>query len=147
MSKTAETARRRSILFAGLANALGKRVDKSHLVEGSSDRISATVVGKVGRARVDYSLRGELSVGHSTTSNRSSAAKPADVVAAVLAELPDDAARAKAIDRIAKSYKGGKLPEQPKPIAEGAAALLKRLTSTTTQTKAGAVSFAVSAEE
>lgn len=141
--KAAEMARRRSILFAALANGLGKLVDRSHLVAGGSDRITATIVGKVNRATVDATITGDLNVGHPTTTNKSSAAPVASVVACLLAELPDDAARVRATEKIAKQFVGGKLPEQPKAIAELAKAFCKRLTASTTGTKAGAVSFSI----
>lgn len=141
--KAAEMARRRSILFAAMAKACGKLVDKSHLVAGSSDRVCASIVGKVNRATIDATIRGDLNVGHPTTTNKSSAAPVATVVACLLAELPDDAARVRATEKIAKQYVGGKLPDQPEPITELAKAFCKRLTASTTGTKAGAVSFSI----
>jgi hypothetical protein len=143
MADKLAVAYRRAVLLIALSKFGAKEANTDLLKPGSSTPISAFVEGQVGRAAASCSVKGLLNVGHPSTVNSSSAAPPADVLAAVLGEIPADR-RAKLLDSLKKSYNasGGELPVD-ESLRKEATAWLAALKMSRPSTRSGSVSFQV----
>lgn len=136
-----ETDRRRSILWAAVAKLAGDRVQKTHLSQDSQTRVAVQLVGTVGRARIEDAAEGVLIVGTTGSRSKPEAARPAEIVALLLAELPEER-RAQLLEQAAKSFaKSGKLPATDPGLVETAEAWLGRLKRSTLIDTAAPVSF------
>lgn len=146
MASKAEQSKRSSILLAALGYFAGKTVQRSHLPIGATD-IACTIDGRVGRGAVELQVHGILNVNAETVGTSTSSPKAVELVAALLAELPDDRQRVKVLDRLAQVYLAtGVLAPQEKAHLETAKAWLDRLKISTPSTRAGSVTFAPTTE-
>jgi hypothetical protein len=137
------SAIRQSVLLIALSKYGEKSSNRDHLKEGSSTPIAAEVAGIVGRASVKIEMQGILQVGTASVVNSSSAAPPADVLAAVLAEIPADR-RVKLLDKLQKQFVAneGALTVDESLRAE-AKTWLSTLKMARPTNRAGSVSFLV----
>lgn len=137
---TDASRRRESILFAAIANFCSKRVVRSDLVAGDEYRIESEIAGRIFRTEVTAKVDGILAVGHPTTYQANSAAKPEEVVAALLPLIPKTR-RVELLKRLSTEYaQTGAMPVQ-KPDVDEARVWLSSLRSLRSAKRAGSVSF------
>lgn len=134
--------RRQSILFAAIEKFASKRVVRSDLVAGDQYKVAGTINGRVFRSEVSVDVEGILSVGHPTTYQSNSAAKPVEIVAALLPLIPKTK-RVALLKEIAAQYAAtGKMPVKKADVDE-ASAWVNSIRSLVSAKRAGAVSFKV----
>lgn len=140
----AEEARLQSVVLASIEYMAGKRVRREHLDAGSETRVQGVINATVGRARIELPFARVLSVGHEQTSASSSKPDETLVVAWLLDQLPESE-RDSVLARLPEEFaRLGTLPSVTDKRREQAEELLKRLRSSKTVTKRGAVVFAQS---
>ncbi len=136
-------ARRSSVLLLALAKFADKTANRDHLTDGSATPIAVQIDGSVGRAAVCIDVRGTLNVGHPSTVSSSSAAPPCDVLASVLAEIPEST-RVKLLDRLKRDYaKNDGVLVVDEALRNEAKAWLAALKMSKPSVRAGSVSFQV----
>lgn len=143
----ADKVDRLNALWCALGYLAGKRADRSALTPGESIPMALNIAGKFGRSSVNESIIGSLELGQSTESATSSAA-PADKIAALLLrELGDDNAQAAAMLKIANAFQeNGMLPAVDEAQLSRVQIWLKRLRSSVTTSKSGALVFVINGE-
>jgi hypothetical protein len=130
-------------LWAALSYLGKKRADRDQIPLGSTS-VDVLIEGRIGRAKISEHVVGRLDVGGPTQAAASEAADADHLIAILLDAIPDAADRQQAI---AKFHAANKfLPSIDPAKVEAAKAWRALLRSHTTKTKAGAITFEVSAE-
>ena len=129
-----------SIFFASLEKFASKRYVRSDLVAGDNHKVSAEIVAKIGRAKLQVDFAGELAIGHPTETSQSVAAAPADIVAALLSEL-DASTRVKLLDRLKREYLAAGELVVSKASRDEAQTWLTTLRTLKGKIRAGTISF------
>jgi hypothetical protein len=138
---------RYSALWSAIGFVAGKRGDRSMLADGSETPVAVQISGTVGRAKLSDSFSGKLLIAEPAAASSSAAAPAAEVLALVLAEIGDADRQAAIMESITARFEsaGKRLPSADPQSVARVEQWLKRLRSTVTTTKRGALTFAFKA--
>jgi hypothetical protein len=130
-----------AVLWHALAYQAKKLAVRAELADGSRTPIDLESRGVVNGQAVHEQLCGHLTVGHESSVASSSAAPAVDVVAYLLAQLPEQR-RNLELTRLPKLFaEHAGVPSVDESIRDQSAALLKQLRTQETTSRAGAVRF------
>lgn len=123
-TKQQQLSRRAILLHAILRHAEKEIKDldlRDQLEPGGSHQVQVTIAGLVGRANLDETFVGQLTVGHDGTSAKSEAPAPAHVLAAALRYMPQTKA-----DEFRGQLSAGRVPDATEEEIAAATKLLQR---------------------
>lgn len=125
MATKAEQLARRAILLHALAKHVDRQIKdcelRDELEAGGAYDVDVTIAGTIGRASVNESVAGQLTVGHDSVTKKSAAPDQAQVLAIALQFMPQTRA---------EEFRGllstGDLPDVPMDELDAATRLLQR---------------------
>lgn len=136
-----------AVLWHSLAYMCKKLAVRAEIEDGSRTKVEVKISARVGGVVLEESLDGYLLVGRPTGKASSSSAPAKDVVAYLLAQMPE-ARRNRELQRLPALYaKGSVIPPVDAVVQEQAEQLLAQLRTQKTDVKAGAVRFEPAAVE
>lgn len=138
---TAAEDKRNAILWTAICKRGSKIARRELLIDGSTTRVEATILGRVGKAQLEDKFSGSLTVGQPCERNVAIAAPIENLIAYVLAEIPESK-RAKLLESVAQQFETHKILPDPDPsLLDAAKAWMTRLRGSRKQSVAGTVSF------